>query len=405
MGRVRRCARGARCSARRIRGATAARWGRGGGDRHGEGLLLQFRRLADLPHFADELKVDLTDSWKKNELSDTLQQLSEGREYVRATRDSRSTRVGWAFPGCAALACESDPGDFLRKGGAVRRYLPLRGPYSSVPLGTYVDRLASNYGHLGRALVHALVAAGPEKRTELATHLEHARAKVDAVVARVCPGERDHEHVQSWGRQIAVALAAAAVTFDLCPELCPKLELWVSAILTAFESILRDRGDLDAGGDIVGTMESKIKTFVAQNRARLLPTPHLRKSAHSDDLWEKSCAVAALPSSTQPIREPIGQIVAAHDEGTPDEILVHVDIFQDVLSRFVASEGQSMGTLSREFTRRGFVLPDKATSKQGGHSRRSTIGGTRARVYRLALRAGEDEPLGTGADAAAARPN
>ena len=140
----------------------------GNGDATTMALLGQFMAMSDLPHLVDELKVS-SDPRGRAELERTLHTLVDGAERARMRRDSKGTIGGRTSPGCAVVATETDVSEFLSKGGVIRRFLPIRGPYTTgVPLGSFKDVLVSNYGHAGRALLEALVASTTAQRAELA---------------------------------------------------------------------------------------------------------------------------------------------------------------------------------------------------------------------------------------------
>jgi hypothetical protein len=343
-----------------------------------KGLLLQFRRFPDLPHFMDELKPDLTDDRRQAEVADLLHQLHEGQEHVRATRSSTGVRTGDQFPGSTLVAGEVASGDFLRKGGVIRRFLSPGDPYvvaDGVHLGRFNADLCANYGHLGRDLVEALVAADSETRWRL------RRLHADHLEALGVPADAD-EFVRSWARQIATALAAVDVAAELVPDVCPTPGPCKDAIKAVWAQLEGKAGSGDTR-DVLAIAERKIRSYIAQSRAHLHATPERRAG-----LGVYNHLDAAQSAELNPRAPVLGRVVKATNEGLADEQLLEVDIVQSQMSRFLAAEGYSAGTITGGLARRGFI---KAGPKKGEVARTSRVGGTATSVYRIDLATGAPE--------------
>ena len=274
----------------------------------------------------------------------------------------------------------------MRKGGVIRRLLRLPAPYArdGAPLGRFHELFARHHGHLGRALCEALVATTPAQRAEMQ---KRRIPYLDGLaIARSAP-----EHVQSWSHQIATALSAVDVCAQLVPAICPHPTAWKLAIHAAWQQLLEAEGE---GGeaDMLSQVEEKICSWVSRHRHHLLPSRALRQKLELRGQLDDTERLLMVP------REPlIGQIVQATREGEEDEGLEKVDIFQSSLTKFLADEGYSAGTLSGELVARGLFEPSPGESKRHKASRSSRLQGIRVRVYRVVLTrgaAGAEEPKG-----------
>lgn len=323
-------------------------------------LLGQFMSMPDLPHFVDELKINTVDARSRAEFEAAMHQLIDGVERARMRRDGKGTQGNRSATGSACLATETATDEFLRKGGAVRRYMPLEGPYGGARrLGEHIPALCRHYGHPGLALVEALVAAPPEQRKELA-----ARHEVNLRLVRegLSPEHAANETIRTWSDQIAVALAAADVACTLCPDVFPDHEVWTNQILAAWERLKVVAAAESRRVDIVEAAYLATVEWIVSHRAQLWPsmrTPQL------------------------PIRDGVGKIRVSRAEDTDDEELLTVDVLSAKLGEFLASKGHSLGTVAPSWVERGWLQ----VSKQGGPNLTMTarIGGARTSVYRINL--------------------
>lgn len=326
----------------------------------------QFLSLADLPHLVDELRVHANDPKGRSEIEAALHQLVDGFERARMRRDGRTTAGNRQAPGCAMAASETDSGELLRKGGAIRRYLPVRGPYSiGEPLGRFQVPLAAHYGHAGRALVKALVDCPPAKRAELARSRERC---LEVVRRGLTAAESDVESIRTWSAQIAVALASAEVATTLCPEAFPECETWQNQILATWERIKADAGEAAEQVDVPKSAYNATVEWIAAMRAHLHPrrgSPEFR------------------------IQEPvIGRIWHAEYEGTDDERIRVVDLIQGRLQDFLSPRGYSPRTFTSEWVKRGWLIPGNRADR---HSKTVKIGGTPTECYRVVVPVCADE--------------
>ena len=331
-------------------------------------LVGQFLPLADLPHLADEVRINAVDPRSRSDTEAALHALIDGQGRSRLRRDSRGTISSECSPGCAVLGTETDPSEFLRKGGAMRRYLCPRPPYGD-QLGQYRDALAVNFGHAGRALVHALVACTAARRAELAklrvTHLETLRAGL-------APFQLANESVRTWADQIAVCLAAIDVAHELCPGLWPDADCWRVAVLSAWALILEDPGERSEQGDPVTAAYARTVEWIAQHRAHILPSPSRMRLLERID--------GAAQRRSQAVREPvIGRVYSAESEDDSDEVLLVVDLYQSKVVEFLAAAGYSMRTMGKVWAARGYL--------EAAKNNRTTvkIAGVVTSVYRVKL--------------------
>jgi hypothetical protein len=334
-------------------------------------LLGQFQALADLPHFVDELRAVTTDPRSRTELEGALHQLIDGCERSRMKRDGSGPRSVMAATGCACFATETDVSEFLTKGGAVRRFLPLPGPYATRPLGGYVAALAANHGHAGRALIEALVSLPKAERGALAdlreAHLAQLREGTDP----------RSEALRTWSDQLAVALAAADVACRLCPAVMPEHELWTSQIMACWESLrpLASTDDSADSSDVVARAYAETCAWIGAMREHLRPSP-----ARGRQIEAMGRVVA--------VRDPvIGKVYAADDEGEEEETLQFVDVLATALRDFLAGRGHSIGTLAPTWAERGWLRTTGKRAHRWTVSAR--LGGAPVEAYRVALPEGE----------------
>lgn len=322
------------------------------------GLMGQFIAMPDLPHMADELRVNVHDARSRSEVEGALHQLIDGQERARLRRDSKGTIGNRQAPGCAVLATETDTSEFIRKGGASRRYLSVRGPYGD-SLGRFVAALCGNYGHAGRALIEALVRSTPQQRDSLVALRDRYAAELKS---QLTPGELQNESIRTWTEQIAVAIAAAHVATDLCAAHFPDFEIWSQQILASWTRLKADPGPGGEHGDTPLAAYRCTVEWVASMRAHLLP---LRGN------------------SERRVAEPvIGKVRQARFEDTDDEELYSVDLVQGKLTEYLQGKGYSVATLTTQWASRGWLQPGK---KSGQHSISARIGGTPTECYRLVL--------------------
>jgi hypothetical protein len=329
-------------------------------------LLGQFQALADLPHFVDELRANVTDARGRTELEGGLHQLIDGVERARMKRDGSGPRSILTAPGCAIVATETSASEFLTRGGAVRRFLPVPGPYATRPLGGYVPALADNYGHAGRELIEALVRVPKSDRAALG-----ARREVHLAQLREGTDPKS-EALRTWSDQLAVALAAVDVACRLCPAGLPEHDLLTSQILATWESLrdLAGTDGTDAGSDVVTRSYQETIAWIGAMREHLRPS-HARGSQ--------------LDSMGRPVmvRDPvIGRVFAANDEGEECEVLRFVDVVAPALRDFLSGRGYSIGTLSSEWADRGWLV---RSGKRRANSLNTKVGGVQVEVYRLTL--------------------
>lgn len=340
-------------------------------------LVGQFLPLSDLPHIADEVRINAADARARADTEAALHALIDGAGKVRLRRDSRGTIASECSPGCAILATETDPSEFLRKGGALRRYLCPRPPYGD-QLGRFRPLLAANYGHAGRALIHAIVRTTERQRRELSALREPHLARLREQASDT---GHENESTSTWAEQVAVCLATVEVTAALCPTAWPDARHWADQIRVAWDRILGDPGERTEHGDPVQAAYSRTVEWVASQRAHLLPS-----RSHTKYLSEPE-----LERRRQAIREPvIGAVREAEAEDTADEQLRIVDVYQDRLTEFLRTAGYSLRTLSREWRDRGWILcGNKARGNE--HSIVARLGGVPVSVYRIVLP--EDQPV------------
>lgn len=321
------------------------------------GLMGQFIAMPDLPHMADELRVNVHDARSRSEVEGALHQLIDGQERARLRRDSKGTIGNRQSPGCAVLATETDTSEFIRKGGASRRYLSVRGPYGD-SLGRFVAPLCGNYGHAGRALIEALVKTTPQQRDSMTALRDRYAAELKSSLTT---SELANESIRTWTEQISVALAAAHVATDLCPTHFPDFEIWSQQILASWTRIKADPGPGGEHGDAPLAAYRCTVEWIASMRAHLLP---LRGN------------------SERRVAEPvIGKVRQARFEDTDDEELYIVDLVQGKLTDYLQSKGYSVATMTAQWAARGWLQSNRA----GRHSITSRVGGTPTEVYRLVL--------------------
>lgn len=356
-----------------------------------KGLVMQFRRFAGFPHLADEFKPEISDNRKKNELSDAMHAISEGREHVRANRDSRGTMGGWSFLGCSALAGEVAAWDFLRKGGAIRRYLIPRSPYSKgkEPLGKYVPALADNYGHLGRAIVERLVASTDEERKAWAAYRGQARLEAE-MIAKAASAAEDQETVRSWTEQIAVAVAACRVALDAVGRMCPDGADWEKGIWDAWRELLGYSLQDNESSDVVTRAWHMVRGWIATHRHDLAPSSAKLKDIEKNSIQGRVSDLDRHVVFGQ--RGCIGRIFQAENEGQAEEELVLVDVIPEALQRLFEENGQSVRTLLRSFVERGYLITQK--SDDGRFTTRAKINGTLVHVFRLNLATQDEADVG-----------
>lgn len=327
------------------------------------GLMGQFISMPDLPHMADELRVNVHDARSRSEVEGALHQLIDGQERARLRRDSKGTIGNRQSPGCAILATETDTSEFIRKGGASRRYLSVRGPYGEA-LGRFVPALCSNYAHAGRALIEALVASSPEQRDAMSS-LRDRHASL--LKAQLSASELMNESIRTWTEQIAVAMAASEVACSLCPDLFPDHEMWSQQILSSWSKVKSDPGAGGEHGDAPLAAYRCAVEWVASMRAHLLPLkgdPQRR------------------------VAEPvIGKVRSARFEDSDSEELEKVDLVQGRLTEYLQSKGYSVATLTTQWAARGWLQTGK---RAGQHSISARIGGTPTECYRLVLPTEDD---------------
>ncbi|MCU0693066.1 MAG: hypothetical protein MUF54_16855, partial [Polyangiaceae bacterium] len=182
----------------------------------------QFANLDDLPHFADEVKINTRDGRALAEIEAALHTLIDGQPRAGMRRDAL-LRSRPRSHGCVVLATETDTAEFLRKTGVIRRYMPARGPYVTDPvnrpLGRFNQVFCENHGHAGRALVEALVAAKAAERARMA----QLRDRYDSDMGEdLTSKQRECESIRTWRNQIAVACA----TVDIACEVVARPLRW-----------------------------------------------------------------------------------------------------------------------------------------------------------------------------------
>jgi hypothetical protein len=316
-----------------------------------KGIVMQMRRLGDLPHLLDELRPSLTNPRQREELESALLNVFEGKEHARATRASTGTRTGVDVTSCTVAAGEVASGDFLKKGGAHRRFMTPEAPYATAPLGRHQQALADNFGHLGRRLVEALVATTPEDRAAL-------RARHDLYWRPLGVGDEAPEHLKSWSKQIGTALAAIDVCMQLAGDACPDPTLWKQQTLEAWRQ-LQSAGGPEQGGDVLCAVEDKIRAWIAGQRWHLLGSRPMRERLDARGALNDQERLMLTP------REPvIGQVAEAEDEGCPGEVLRKVDVLQSKLTEMLAASGYSAGTFTGALARRGFFETTEGQSRQ-----------------------------------------
>lgn len=337
-------------------------------------LVGQFLPLADLPHLADEVRVNASDARSRSDTEAALHALIDGQGRARLRRDSRGTIATECSPGCAVLGTETDPSEFIRKGGAMRRYLCPRPPYGEA-LGRFRKPLAHNHGHAGRALIHALVSTTVAKRSELS---KLRAVRMAELREGLTPSQRANESIRTWCEQIGVALAAVDVVTELCPGLWPEPDGWKAAILSAWLRILDDPGDRGEQGDPVAAAYDRTVEWVASHRAHLVPSAErMRWLAHAGDIEKRK----------QSLREPIvGRVFEAVDEDSADEQLLVVDVYQTRLTEFAQSAGYSLRTMGKEWADRGWL---RRSAKDNAVD--AKIGGVRVSVYRVVMPQGAED--------------
>jgi hypothetical protein len=327
-------------------------------------LVGQFASMPDLPHLVDELRANVTDQKGRDELEAALHQIIDGVERARMGRDGAAKRIRHSV-GSAVVATETDVSEFLIKGGAVRRFLPMPAPYARKPLGEYIGTLAENYGHAGHALVSALVGLSVDFRKRFAA-TKHSR------LGEVLAGDdAGNEALRTWGDQIAVALAASNVACQLCPDVMPSRETWTAQILECWAGLRKlAASGIGSRGDIVRRAYDETRSWLASMRQHLQPS---RQRALELDFGGKRTDLR------QPV---IGRVVEAKDEGEAEELLTIVDVIQPRLREHLASRGYSLGTIVAEWQARGWL---RSTPSRRGHGVSSRIGGTTVEAYRVVL--------------------
>jgi hypothetical protein len=329
-------------------------------------LVGQFLPMADLPHAADEVRINVNDARARGDTEAALHALIDGQGRSRLRRDSRGTVATECSPGCALLGTETDPSEFLRKGGAMRRYLCPRPPYGD-QLGRFREFLAKNYGHVGRALVQALVMATPARRAELAEiRVKH----MEALRAELTP-DQDNESVRTWTEQIAVCLATVEVVHELCPGMWPDAAVWFVSIRKAWEGILADSSAQGEGDPVVIAYEKTVN-WISAKRAHLRPSSRRMRELGSGETGQRRLAA---------VREPlIGQVREANQEDMESEELEVVDILQDALIDYLSSLGYSMRTMGERWAEKGWLIFGKDINRVSAR-----IGGVKCHVFRVKL--------------------
>ncbi len=334
-------------------------------------LLGQFQALADLPHFVDELRANVTDARGRTELEGGLHQLIDGVERARMKRDGSGPRSILTAPGCAVVATETSASEFLTRGGAVRRFLPVPGPYATRPLGGLVPALADNHGHAGRELIEGLVRLPKSDRAALG-----ARREVHLAQLREGTDPKS-EALRTWSDQLAVALAAVDVACRLCPAGMPEHDLLTSQIMACWEG-LRDLGGADgtdAGADMVTRSYQGTIAWIGAMREHLRPSPARGR---------------VLDARERPVmvRDPvIGKVFFADDEGEEGEVLRFVDVVAPALRDFLSGRGYSIGTLASAWAERGWLKRHDG-KRSHGFTTAVKLGGVLVEVYRITLPTG-----------------
>ncbi len=332
----------------------------------------QFAHLDDLPHFADEVKVNTRDPRTLVEIEAALHMLVDGQSRAGMRRDSTLRKVRRSH-GCVALATETDAAEFLHKTGVNRRYPQLKGPYAADPGGRLNAALCANYGHAGRALVEKLVATSPEKRKAL------ARKRDEHLGDLLGQLSESSEVLRTWADQIAVCLAAADVACLLVPDMMPEHDTWIVQIKTAWNRLSRETTNTTEQVNPAAAAFGKLVAWIAANRGALQPSKARERVIGNSDY-------------TRPLRgQWIGRIVDAENEDHDDEQIHVVDVLQTRASEEMARAGYSLATLARTWEANGWIESPDAQKARGQWGRSSRVGGVRAMCYRVRLGVGGDD--------------
>jgi hypothetical protein len=292
-------------------------------------LLGQFRPLHDLPHLADELRID-----RKNveTIEGILHQLSDGHERLRMNRSGRGLVGADHSPGCVILATETDPGEFLRRQGAKRRTLVARTPFApeaeTAQWGRFCEAFARNFGHAGRALVMALVEA-----REIWPELSGVRER-HLTELKVAGGPS--EIVRTWAGQVATALAAVEVACALCPDFFPSEETCAKQIRAWWVAAIA--GMVDAGGLTNDTAREAYECaigFFTQNQSHF---------------WRKggfNRVQGAILGRAYP------------DCDAQSERLTKIAFLREPLVECLQTHGYSLDTIARVWIERGWLVAGK----------------------------------------------
>lgn len=367
----------------------ASVWGGVGDSRHiggivGSGLATvnafsgQFMTLNDMPHLMDEMKVSTGDPRQREEVSRVLHQLIDGVEKSRLSREGLA-RISRKVIGPAVIASETDPEDFMRLGGVIRRILPLRPPFSTgEPLGRHLPKLRDHHGHAGRALVAALVDTSLEEREAYhSLYREHEAKLLAADVG---------EPMRSWGSQIATMLTAIEVATQLCPQHLPQKELWIAQTLKAWANI-QTLAPKDS--DPAMRCYDRIVSWVASNRHRLQGS--LERARDLDNQCDENRADFDQHSDDlRQNKERIGRIFKAENEGKNDERVLVVDLDAKLLEEVVRKENYSLGTYVSTWAKKGLLVPPNREGKTLRWQHLVRVMGVRAWCYRLVLPADKD---------------
>jgi hypothetical protein len=337
----------------------------------------QFANLEDLPHFADEVKINTRDSRALTEIEAALHALVDGQGRAGMRRDYQLRKVPKCH-GCVVLATETDTVEFLRKTGVNRRYMPARGPYVadpvSRPLGRFNAVLCENYGHAGRALIERLVASSTAERTEMS----RLRDQYDSALQEDLTTEQlENESIRTWRSQIAVACAAVHIACELCPLFFPDREVWLDRVLMFWAGLVQEVGGSAERADAAMAAWLQVCAWIAKNRMNLQPSVK-RERALANPASE--FASGQLQRKTW-----IGRVVEAEDEDSSDEHILCVDILQNALTDEVARLGYSAATLSRTWFEHGWLEPTESQARKKEYARISRVGGVSSSVYRLRL--------------------
>ena len=304
------------------------------------GFMGQFMHLSDLPHLVEEVKSQTADYKSRETTERWLHSIADCVDRSRLRRDG-GVQKRRRSAGCAIVATEVDIKEFIIRGGAVRRFLPISQPYSSNSVGIFINDLHAHYGHAGHMLMEQFVPLSRVERSNLGrmfdNNLKFMRSEFKVM----------SEILRTWSEQFAVALTAADIACKLCPDVFPDHEIWTKQIIACWHKLVHESG----------TNNEQLSEHREAMKRAIEWMQSLRNNLQSSPNFDPVDTRLLLQKPTGPI---IGRILEVDNEGHADEHIKKVALIQSKLSGAFAAKGHSLGSLLYAWANEGWIVGDKS---------------------------------------------